>query len=154
MAVRAGIVALMVASACGAPDATSKGPTLAPVDATVDVPDRFPDPGIDAMPLDAGPVDARPIDAGSVDAHPVDAGTVDARLVDASTVDARPIDAGAVDARPIDAGPSDGAPPDGAPPDGAPPDAAPIDAGGTDPLVAICGAVPVTFDDWEDCYQR
>jgi hypothetical protein len=33
-------------------------------------------------------------------------------------------------------------------------DAGPIDAGTPPDLAAICGAVPVTFDDWEDCYKK
>jgi hypothetical protein len=71
--------------------------------------------------------------------------------------DARiPVDASEIDAPDIDAGP-DAAPPDGIPdaepPDADPPDAGPPDAEVPIDLAALCGAVPVTPDDWERCYQ-
>jgi hypothetical protein len=95
-----------------------------------------PRPGQSLGPVDAADVDSAPDPA--IDAGQIDSGMVDARPIDAGMIDARPIDAGMIDARPIDAAP-------------------PIDA--PDPpqnpeLVAACGAMPVTFDDWENCYRK
>jgi hypothetical protein len=85
------------------------------------------------------PEDASIIDGSfpdpTIDARAIDASLIDATPIDASVIDGRPVDAGAVDARPVDAGS--------------------IDGGVQDPeLVAACGAMPVTFDDWENCYQK
>jgi hypothetical protein len=83
------------------------------------------------------PDDASIIDASSPDSAPA---PIDAGAIDAGAIDARPVDAGANDAMPIDA---------------AAIDAGTFDGGVQNPeLVAACGAMPVTFDDWENCYRK
>ena len=73
-----------------------------------------PNVGVDAGPVDAGPVvDPGPVDAGPV-VVPVDAGSVDAGAPDAGHPDAGQPDAGAPDAG-NDAGPVDAGPPDAGP---------------------------------------
>jgi hypothetical protein len=132
MSGRASILAVVVAIGCGGGDVPRPGQTLAPVDAGIA---DGADPGIDAGPIDSPMIDGALIDAGMIDARLIDA-AIDAGPIDAAIIDARPIDAAPpIDARPIDAGP--------------------IDAPVQNPeLVAACGAMPLTFDDWENCYRR
>jgi hypothetical protein len=96
----------------------------------------LPGPGQSLVPVDAEIVDGSMPGPG-IDAGPIDS-AIDAALVDSGIVDARPIDAGLIDARPIDA---------------APPIDAPVPPQNPE-LVAACGAMPVTFDDWENCYRK
>jgi hypothetical protein len=128
-----GMVLAVVLAGCGTTE-------LSFVDGGVDAPIE---PGADAAP------DA-PVDSGASDDAPVDSGGSADAALDARASDDAALDA-ASDAR-TDAS-ADARSPDAGAPDAGAPDAR--TPGEPDPrLVEICGAMPVTLDDWEDCYQH